>query len=222
MKKFAIGATLIAFTVVCGLVMQAFALREGKAVGMSKHDFVGVPYIGEGGLTVSAKSTCGTCHAAHKPAKNELLWKRAAPTDTGWVVWNGAAGQALDGTQDLNKYLSAADFVNSGTGMCMGCHDGQTAVGKTATPATDVFMRSAYRGRWTRNMSDIHPVGTKVPFNTMGWQADLGAGNTAAASNVAVETGGTVGCTSCHSMHSSEDSSKLLRKGNRCLACHDK
>ena len=196
----------------------------GKLITGSKHDFKTTAYVGEGGTMKLAYNKCSTCHAAHKPKKNSPLWARDNPTNTGWTVWNGAAGRVLDGTND-GTYLSADEFVASGSGMCMSCHDGVTAIGNTSG-GTPVTMASTFHGNWGRDLNDMHPVGKKVPFNTPGWVADLLTGNTASGSTVVVDVvGGNsfVGCTSCHSMHkNSAMSAMILRVGERCLSCHAK
>ena len=119
------------------------------------------------------------------------------------------------------EYLSATELVNTGTGLCMSCHDGQTAVGNTSG-GTAVTMDPNFAGNWGRDLASMHPVGKYVPFGMAGWQASLTSGNSYAGSNVVTELKGTVGCTSCHSMHSSSKSSMILRGGQRCLSCHDR
>ena len=202
--------------------LMASKLHAGLPITGSKHDFKTTAYVGEGGLVMKAAyNKCGTCHAAHKAKRVRPLWSRDNPTDTGWIVWDGGAGRALDATT-TGGYLTAADFVASGSGLCMSCHDGVTAIGSTSA-AEPVYMASAFEGTWGRNLYDMHPVGKVVPFGSTGWQASLAAGNTASGSTVVTETSDTVGCTSCHTMHSgSATSGMILRSGERCLSCHNK
>lgn len=222
MRKLMIGLGVVAAALIASRVSASIV---GYPISGSKHDFKTTGYTGDGGTFVG-HNKCGTCHAAHKVKKVSPLWGRDNPTATGWIVWNGQdAGQALDGTENTAEFLSAAELTGTGTGMCMSCHDGQTAIGtyKDATgTSVPVYMRAAYRGTWGRALADMHPVGHVVPFGAPGWKADLAAGNAASGSNVATEARGSVGCTSCHSMHNSENSSKILRGGDRCLACHDR
>ena len=220
------GVGLIAAFGLCG--QYAHAQEAHKLIIGSAHDFTTTGkagaggYVGENGVAYLYNyGKCSTCHAAHKPARNQYLWstKRNLAAGASWTVWDGAAGKVLDGVND-GEYLSETEFAQTGTAMCMSCHDGVTAIGGTT-------MKLSFRGTWGRNMSDIHPVAHKVAFGTEGWQPDLATGNSAAFanSNVVVDViGGSsyVGCTSCHSMHSSENSAKILRKGDRCLACHNR
>lgn len=201
-----------------GLIANvAGAQLVGKAIAGSKHDFKTTGYTGDNGVTYTGYNKCSTCHSAHKPKLNSPLWGRELGVGGSWTVWDGATGKVLDGVADP-EYLTDAQFAGTGSAMCMSCHDGVTAIGGTT-------MKAAFRGTWGRNLSDTHPVAKIVPFGTPGWQSDVAAGNTAAGSNVAVDVvGGSsfVGCTSCHSMHSSANSSNILRAGERCLSCHNK
>lgn len=206
----------IGLTVALGLAATYANAAGPTLISGSKHDFKTAGYVGNGG-TYTAYNKCSACHAAHKPVKNEALWARSLAVGGSWTVWDGAAGRVLNGTND-GAYLADTEFAGTGSAMCMSCHDGVTAVGGTVTMAT------TYSGNWGRNLSDMHPIAKKVPFGTEGWQADLATGNTGAASTVAVDVvGGSsfVGCTSCHSMHSSS-SGKILRGGDRCMACHNR
>lgn len=134
-------------------------------------------------------------------------------------------------------YVKAADLLAGGTGLCMSCHDGSLAlvsntggIDSSATGADSVGaqMSDTFRGNWGRDLRNMHPVGIEVPFGNPGWQASVNAGNTFSGSNVVTETNGAVGCTSCHSMHSSQKTGhseldmKILRPGERCLSCHDR
>lgn len=205
-----------------GLIASVASAQNvvGKPITGSKHDFKTTAYVGANGTSYQAYNKCSTCHAAHKPLKNAALWARQLSTTTVqvWTVWDGGTGINLTAAGDA-KHLTDAQFAASGSGMCMSCHDGVTAIGGTAV------MVPTFRGTWGSNLSDMHPIAAKVPFNTPGWQSDLSVGNVAAASNVTVDVvGGSsyVGCTSCHSMHSSTNSGKILRGGERCLSCHNK
>lgn len=193
---------------------------EGLKVAGTKHDFSTGYYNGTSTYTYTYGGSCGMCHSAHKAADVVQIWKRSAPTTTGWVVYDAAnptVGMAL-GAGDA-RFLSAADFVKTNSGRCLSCHDGQTAIGGSV-------MMAANTKNFGRDIHGKHPVGVVVPFGTEGWFAALRTDYPSApasdAAKVKLETGGVVGCTSCHSMHSSEASSKILRSGDRCLACHDR
>lgn len=226
MRKIAVAMTMIAL-----VTGKLLATPPGKAITGSKHDFKTTGYTSDTGVTYTAYNKCGACHAAHNAKRVDPLWGRADATTAGWIVWNSKNALAASKTgtgEDLNTtsnpdYLSAADFVKSGSGLCMSCHDGQTAIGTVgAAPGTPVVMQTLAKANWGRDLSNMHPVGRKVPFGTPGWQTDVAAGNAGSGSNVVVDLQGTVGCISCHSMHSSSNSGKILRAGERCLSCHDR
>ncbi|MBI2787395.1 MAG: hypothetical protein HYX59_01820 [Elusimicrobia bacterium] len=207
----------IALMAALGLIANvASAQLTGKAITGSKHDFKTAGYVGENGVTFTAYNKCSTCHAAHKPNLNSPLWARALGAGGAWTVWDGAAGAVLDGSDA--ELLTEAQFATTGSAMCLSCHDGVTAIGGTT-------MKASFRGNWGRNLSDTHPIARVVDFGTPGMQTDLASGNLGSGSNVVVDVVGGksyVGCTSCHSMHSSANSPKILRAGERCLSCHNR
>ena len=184
----------------------------GKAIRGSHHDFNSGSYVDQWGNSYTAPSLCAACHAAHKVKRNYPLWGRQDPTLTGWIVWNADSegssmvGQALDPNNEITdpslvdpasnptglKYLSAKELVATGTGLCMSCHDGQTAIGMADDGLDDVTINPYFRGTWGRNLADMHPVGRYVPFGNPGWQASIDAGNAYAASTVVADKG-TVG-----------------------------
>jgi len=189
----------------------------GRPIAGSKHDFVGHIFKHSGENMVSTAdcgkchsthggsmlpaNRCSMCHMVHRPKRILPLWARSNPTGSGWAVWNGGSGQALDGSQSP-EYITAEQFMASPSGMCLSCHDSGTAGS-------------------LRDLSSHHPMAKVVPFGAPGWKQDLAAGNMLAGSDVVVETNGTVGCTSCHSMHNSNPADpKLRRTGELCLSCH--
>ncbi|MBI5208410.1 MAG: hypothetical protein HY927_00390 [Elusimicrobia bacterium] len=199
MKKLTIGLVAV---VACCVATKAFA---APVIAGGKHDFTnGSGYVGNGG-TYLAPNKCTTCHGAHKVKQNKPLWNRDAPSGTGWTMYDGA-------TPD-------ASFLSNPSGMCLSCHDGQTAIGKDG--ANDVKMATAYRGNWGRNLSDSHPVGKVIAWNA----GSIKAQNTVNGlqDGIAGTENGTVGCTSCHSMHKyDETNGKNLRTGDTCTACHSR
>lgn len=213
-RSLAVSAVLFGIVLaVCGLCESA----PGRLITGSKHDFIGGIYTHSGQNMVSVgncgkchdlrdgtmlpSNRCAMCHVAHRAERVTPLWGRSNPGSSGWVVWNGGSGQALDGTQG-SGYLTAAQFAASGSGLCLSCHDSGVAGALT-------------------DLSSHHPMAAVVPFGSPGWKGDLASGNAEAGSDVMTETGGAVGCTSCHSMHSSDPSDdKLRRSGVFCLSCH--
>lgn len=203
----------------CASILAAGMAHGGKLIRGSKHDFKRANFEHVGGALFSysncttchnlhgamvPENSCSMCHTPHKAKRASPLWARDNPSSSGWVVWNGQSGQALDGTQSAAD-LTGAELAASGSGLCLSCHISNAA------------------GHGPTDFSDSHPIAKAVPFGAPGWQASLEAGNAAAASDVKLETRGTVGCTSCHSMHAGDaNDEKLRRKGQYCLSCHDR
>lgn len=216
--------------IIAGFFLVAFfgapAHAAGKKITGTKHDFQLGYFNGTSTYTYSY-GACGACHSAHKAKDVPQIWARSAPTTTGWVVYDAqdpTAGKTLGA--DDGRFLSADAFVLTNSGRCLGCHDGVTAIGGTVTMAALKADGSANTKMFGRDLHGKHPVGVRVPWGTEGWFAALNTAypNAPASDHAKVkeEALGTVGCTSCHSMHSSGNSSKILREGDRCLACHDR
>lgn len=209
-------------------VFGAPAHASGKKIIGSKHDFQAGYFNGVSTYSY-AHGACGACHSAHKSKDTAQIWARSAPTTSGpaWVVYDAAdpaTGKTLGA--DDGRFISADAFVLTNSGRCLGCHDGVTALGGTTVMAATKADGTPNTKMFGRDLKKKHPVGVRVPWGTHGWFAAL---NTAypsapaeAAEQVKTEAFDTVGCTSCHSMHNSENSSKILRGGDRCLACHDR
>ncbi|MBI3298650.1 MAG: hypothetical protein HYZ75_10835 [Elusimicrobia bacterium] len=224
----------------------AFANEFGKKIAGSKHDF-SVPYVGLSSMGVVATLTpasytgkCGTCHTAHKPVQFKSLWKRTITPGQTWVVYDaqgteqlsaGVAGAGADQLEyagktlgaDDARFISVAAFEKSGSGRCLSCHDGVTAIGGGIKMAGTQGVAKNFG----TDLHGKHPVGIRIPWGTEGFfagmQTNYPDAPTEPSAQVKMDYLGTVGCVSCHSMHRGElASSKVLRKGDRCLACHDK
>ncbi|MBI5882695.1 MAG: hypothetical protein HZB91_06275 [Elusimicrobia bacterium] len=195
MKKIVLGMIAIAAIVAIGLNRPVTA---GVAISGSAHDFMS--------SGIGAKNMCSTCHSAHAAKKAQPLWARNNPSST-YAVWNGndTTGAALTGT---GNYVAAAAFAGSNSGMCLSCHDGATAVGGS--------MYTTGAANLGTDLKKSHPVG--FVYN------GTGANGLLATPDVDTPLEGTaVGCTSCHSMHSSATGVvKLQRKAEVCLGCHIK
>lgn len=244
MKKTAVLTAMLAMT--AGTLS---ATPPGYPIATSAHDFTAA-YVGQGG-SFTNPNRCTTCHAAHNAKRTVPLWARDTPANnSNWVIWSAdGAGTTLDAVAETGDdvsggkaYLSGNELAQSKTGLCMSCHDGTIAINAVPDPTMDdhagtpgtptlfseagaVFMDPNFRGKWGRDLRNMHPIGKFVAFGNPGWQASIGVGNTGSGSSVALEgpNGDRVGCTSCHSMHSSApDSMKILRGGQICLSCHDR
>jgi predicted CXXCH cytochrome family protein len=179
-------------------------LAGGRIAG-TPHDLCG---------RLGAGNPCLPCHAPHNGSKA-----------SGTAMWNHA--------------LSNTSFTKSGaprslTGdslLCMGCHDGVTAVGhfNIQEPATSIRPDLANLtiqnlpganpvNNLGADLSRLHPV--SVPYPTTG--ASM---KSVSALGALPLQNGKVECTTCHNPHNNTHG-KFLRMSNTgstmCRTCHNK
>lgn len=149
---------------------------------------------------------CVPCHAPHN-AKNPLdgpIWNHALTTQTFTrTSWETGA--------------SAPVTLGKASKLCMGCHDGVTAVGSygnfTGSGSGGALSGGAALGN---DLTGSHPVGVEY----------TGGGVLESATTVASYlVDGKVECTSCHRAHSwGEPDHKFLRVtiggSQLCRVCH--
>ena len=172
------------------------AAREHLLSGLigSKHDFT---REGESG-----RDLCLPCHTPHLvTAPVPRLDRRTATT------------------QPLRPYQSHDVELTGWSLLCLGCHDGVTAVdvysSAHAITITDQLANSHLGTIGLRS----HPVGIQYPLAAEGYH-----------SRAAVEAGGLVlpegriQCTTCHDAHNTHRYQGMLRISNErsrvCLTCH--
>jgi|CXWL01.1.fsa_nt_gi predicted CXXCH cytochrome family protein len=233
-----------------GLLVASLALvgkvHASAATGMnvienSKHDFT-LSY--NGGAVGAAVNQCSTCHEMHKPVKMKPLWARNNPdANLNWITKSGAlpaeytnaSFDAGTSTVTAGSQIPKWAFVDSRSGLCLSCHDGTQTVsdGGMITGRANLAVSPG-------DLSQNHRIGNErlqTSFRTSGgvttWtvlsDAVLKAGDAVAITNVngVVKTRYFVGCTTCHSMHSSpQENRKLLVNardighGPVCWDCH--
>lgn len=248
MKKLIGGLVLVA-----ALGPAALAQETGVKIKGTSHDFSTLSggYVGTGGTYQNKYGQCSTCHSAHKAKQFKQLWGRAVSAGASWIVYDDkgaenviydANGNAVNvekagmtlGAAANDDFLSASEFEMSGSGRCLSCHDGRTAIGTVNGVA--VTMNAGTKNFGT-DLHGKHPVGMKIPQNDPdNFYADVNPNYPDAPADpealVKQDILKTVGCVSCHSMHRGENSvttgtdgrlhTKILRKGDRCLACHNR
>ncbi|MBI3298645.1 MAG: hypothetical protein HYZ75_10810 [Elusimicrobia bacterium] len=225
--------------------MLAFANEFGLKIGGSRHDFTR-GYVGwetapgTWALYFSPAGQCAPCHAPHKAAQAKQLWARTVTSGQSWVVYDAQGAERLGANGQLEyagktlgaddgRFLSAEDFEKSGSGRCLSCHDGVTAIGGGVKMNPDP-PNSDTRRNFGTDMHAKHPVGIRIPWGREGFFSALSTDYPGAPAyfkaQVAMDYKGSVGCTSCHSMHSGETyeapNYNILRMGETCLACHDR
>lgn len=227
---------------VAGLVLVG-KVHASSTTGMnviegSKHDFT-LTYTGGG---AGAISQCSTCHEMHKPVKMKPLWARQNPDkNLTWKVKSGIlpveyTNTAFDADPIVASTASGSmiptwAFVDSRSGLCLSCHDGTQTVsdGGMITGRANLTIAPGDLSQNHRIGNERVPVSSKNGVTTILSDAVLKAGDSAVITNAngVVKTRYFVGCTTCHSMHSSPmENRKLLVNardighGPVCWDCH--
>jgi len=181
----------------------------------SGHDFSS--YSWSGG------EICKPCHTPHfaNPAAG-ALWNHALTTAT-YTMFEGGTGTAV------------AD-LDTGTRLCMSCHDGTVALDSFGgTTGTNFIPGSANIGTDLQNdhpigSDGIYPTGTSTSFNPQNASHQVpGTWGTLRLRSWVDPTGTTqyvVGCRTCHDPHNRGNFGHMLQFSNAsshlCLTCHIK
>jgi len=156
-------------------------------VGGTPHDFRQSSW--------SQGKMCAPCHTTHRGTDAGYSWNHAYPPDAAFTTRPNAAL----GRESL---------------MCLGCHDGQTALDSFggATGST-VMTGKAVVGR---DLSNDHPVGATYPTSDSRYKSP------ASVMQDLPLFDGKVECGSCHDPHTNKRA-KFLRMDTRslCQTCHD-
>ncbi|MCM2304066.1 MAG: hypothetical protein NDJ72_05145, partial [Elusimicrobia bacterium] len=208
-SMFKLAGLLIASLVLVGKV-HASAATGMNVIADSKHDFT-LTYTGGG---AGAINQCSTCHEMHKPVKMKPLWARQNPDkNLTWKVKSGIlpveyTNTAFDAdpivaSTAAGSLIPAWAFVDSRSGLCLSCHDGTQTVsdGGMITGRANLAIAPG-------DLSQNHRIGnerTAVSKYGTVTDASMKAGDAVSITNVngIVKTRYFVGCTTCHSMHSS-------------------
>ena len=237
-SMFKLAGLLIASLVLVGKV-HASAAAGMNVIADSKHDFT---LSWNGGAVGVAINQCSTCHEMHKPTKMHRLWNRNNPDkNLTWKVKSGTlpveytntvfdADPIVNSTGTSGSLIPAWAFVDSRSGLCLSCHDGTQAItdGGMITGRSNLTVNPGDLSQNHRIGNERLSVSSRQGVVTVLSDATLKAGDAVALTTA----GGTrtryfVGCTTCHSMHSSPvENRKLLvnsrdgQHGPVCLDCH--
>ena len=156
-------------------------------VGGTPHDFSGASW--------SKGERCLPCHASHSGTQEQYSWNHAYSSDSDFVKRDGA-------TLGLESL------------MCLGCHDGQTALDSFGGVTGSTLMTGdKVVGR---DLSDDHPVGVVYP------SADPRYKNRAVVERDLRLFDGRIECCSCHDAHNNPNGNFLRVKSRQlCQTCHD-
>jgi predicted CXXCH cytochrome family protein len=167
------------------------------------------------GVNIPGNQVCLPCHTPHNallPGEDNVLWNHAETGET-FVMYSSAAGQPEGPSK-----------------MCLGCHDGVTALDSYGgVQGTVVMTGSAALGT---DLSDDHPIGIEYPTDEPGEYNDPstfdpGINNGPGVHLVEINDNGVqrVECTSCHNVHNNGLGNFLLvpiEESYLCLQCHIK
>lgn len=184
--KTRITAILCIVAVFGAAVMVALPAKAGIVGG--PHDL---------SVSLGIEEICVPCHAPHNSR---------SPLDG--PIWNHALSD--------QTFMRNGEVVTLGwsSKLCMGCHDGVTAVGSYGNLAgLDPLTGGAAIGT---DLTNDHPIGVDYPLSGHGWYDPVAV----------PEVGdlledGKVECSSCHRAHSA--SIRIGMVGSAlCLTCHNK
>jgi predicted CXXCH cytochrome family protein len=186
----------------------ALAEPPGGSVVGSKHD---LSASGPGpARAVSETQVCLFCHVPHGGTRG------------------GGNRPEPKGLHQLREATGAASRTPTGSSrVCLSCHDGTIAVGRTVAKG-EVAMRGTERGGRIAGGADLgtdlrgsHPISTSQPSGPR-FRAP---GRT---DEVKLDRAGQVQCTSCHDPHREKVDpavGKFLVRSNResalCVSCHE-
>ena len=166
------------------------------------------------GVQIPGNQVCLPCHTPHNAllaGEENVLWNHAETGET-FTMYSSTAGQP-EGTSK----------------MCLGCHDGVTAVDNYGgNGGTGLVIPGA--AALGNDLSDDHPIGVEYPtaspseYNDPGTFAP-GINGGPGVRLVAVNSVDRVECSSCHEPHNNGLDNFLrapIQESYLCLQCHIK
>ena len=230
--------SLCSVVTVLGLVVAAPVLCLGQVAQKTTGVSITLHNLNNFGVTVKNSEVCRPCHTPHNVIANQdYLWNRAAPTGT-YTLYNVA--------HPYTTYNTNYGGIDSGSKVCLSCHDGSIAVENYGGVTTGTIkVPLAYQVGASGNMRNDHPVGLSYPGLSVDgrtWTPQPGYNNPTLATFSADGNGTSkgvqvvylpsgqwgIGCASCHDSHKTYDATQgmFLRTSMKysflCLKCHDK
>lgn len=122
MKSITLKTVTLALTVACVMVSSLASAAVNNVVN-SKHNFsfTGTSYAYHD-PNPSSTQVCIYCHTPHNAGQTRLLWNKASNSVTTFRLYTSSS--SLTDVVRKNSSLSA----NSPSLLCLGCHDGKTAM----------------------------------------------------------------------------------------------
>ena len=178
-------------------------LQISRIVALTVGLFVGGTFVHGGmagtphdfsGENWSGGEVCIPCHISHSDSKQGFAWNHAVPLDEVFVTREGAE-------------LGFASL------LCLGCHDGQTALDSFGETVGKVVMTGM--PVIGRDLRVDHPVGVPYPVSDASYKSLTVVGQALPLFDDQVE------CSTCHDPHDNSNG-KYLRVDRRelCQSCH--
>lgn len=169
---------------------------------------------------------CIFCHTPHNAKPDGALWSHKLSAATTFKKYSSGTLEILKGAQAASGY--ATGVVTGATKLCLGCHDGLTALGAITTGKGDITITmdidtlggssSGYNeDANTVNIQNKHPVSFKydaagavrdaINAGSKGAKYGLPAGEdngtsiNAEVAKMVAAAGGRIECTICHDPH---------------------
>jgi predicted CXXCH cytochrome family protein len=146
--------TFVLATITTWVLMTPLAIALPDNVSNSKHNFSGNNYVGTADTSFQYvgefNEVCKYCHTPHNAGTNKLLWNKANLTGGSAVAYN-----MYTSSKSLTRATVNASFAaDSPSLLCLGCHDGKTAMN---------VMHSSSSG--VDASGDGYPSGSKYIMN---------------------------------------------------------
>src|SRR6202166_1365283 len=205
---------------ICVLVLaQGLATAQAPGDVMGMHNLTlasGASLYSQGSLG------CTFCHAPHSGLGGVTpLWNQTLSKAT-YTPYTSTTYNDQGNTQPT---------LGTTSSLCLSCHDGTVAVGRTAAYGTlPVTGTMNSMDSFGSNLSGTHPFGMVLPMkDASNLVASLvSQGKTADPTGAVKLINGNIECTSCHNAHVQGTdiiAQKFLVRdsssGQMCLACHD-
>lgn len=200
-------------------ILPALVLLMGTSafgsLANSPHDLTTLSTGPLAANVIGANGICLPCHTPHNPESGVV--QADAP------LWNHEVALAANFSTYTTLAGNTAGEVDGPSRLCLGCHDGVTALDSYggATGSTLMTDPGGVRGVIVgTDLSDDHPVGVPYPVNS-----EFVAAATVTTNGLKLyDVGGLrVECQSCHDPHDTTNA-PFLRVSNAdsalCLACH--
>lgn len=197
-------------------ILWFFSFLSSQTIVGSKHDFTA-----SGFAWYTSDEICIICHTPHTAD----LTVAEAP------LWNHEVTSATFTPYSSTTFDAQPGQPDGVTKLCLGCHDGTTAVDSWGGTTGEIVWPSFHGDVMGTNLGNDHPVSFTYDAalaSADGELADPTAVSSGLGGTIADDmlTGGKIQCNSCHDVHNGTGLEYLLVKSNAgsglCLTCHEK